>query len=92
MVRSKALIADDIVTNFVNEPLGSYEIIETPTDVFSSCVHHVRPKGVFFFFLGIKMPEGIYKVFFEKIIKAISFFFCKTSVLKLRWKNTYIIT
>ena len=84
MVRSEALVTDDIVTNFVHKPLGSYEIIQTPTDVFSSCVHHVSPKSVFFLFFGIKMPEGIYKVFFEEIVEAISFFFRETSILKMK--------
>ena len=84
MVRSEALVTDDIVTNFVHKPLGSNKIIQTPTDVFSSCVHHVGPKSVFFLFFGVKMPEGIYKVFFEEIVEAISFFFRETSILKMK--------
>ena len=36
------------------------------------------------------MPEGIYKVFFEEIVEAISFFFRETSILK--WNKDVDLT
>jgi len=47
MVWSKDLIPDDVVAHVVvDDAFRSYEVVQTPANVFGARVHHVRPESV----------------------------------------------
>ena len=62
MVRSKNLASYDVVANVVVDCSSRYEkIVETPANIFGPRIPHVGPESIGFFFVRIKVSEGVDK-------------------------------
>ena len=56
MVGTEDLIPDDAVSKFGEKSVRHQNVVQSPTDVLGSAVHHVGPKCVGILLVGIEMP------------------------------------
>ena len=70
MVRAKNLISDLAFANLSHEPFRHDKVIQSPTNIFGASVHHVGPKCVLLFQIGVKVAIGVNEAFLQQVVKA----------------------
>ena len=78
MVASHDLTEDKAITHTRKEAVGNDKIVDAPTDVLLSCLHHIAPPGIFDL-IRIEGTEGIGKARGEQLGK-----FCALLIGKSR--------
>lgn len=67
MIRAENFRSNHVVANIrIHESFGHDKIIQSPTHIFGSCAHHVRPKCVTLLLIRIKMAKRVHKALLQK--------------------------
>ena len=84
MIASHDLAENKAVLDLIENAIRDHKIVDTPTDVLLSRLHHIAPPGIFNL-IGIERAEGICEARREKLGEFSSFFVGKARAVMVRF-------